>query len=42
MNDSTLDLFCDHEDSKNHEDMTIEERAAALEITCDYYIAEFI
>lgn len=39
MNDSTLDLFTDHEDT---EDLTIEELAAALEITVDYYLAEFV
>jgi hypothetical protein len=39
MNDSTLDLFTDHNDT---EDATIEELAAALEITVDYYIAEFM
>ena len=39
MNDSTLDLFTEHEDAQ---DATIEELAAALEITVDYYIAEFM
>jgi hypothetical protein len=39
MNDSTLDLFTDHEDA---EDATIEELAAALEITVDYFLAEFV
>jgi hypothetical protein len=39
MNDSTLDLFTEHEDTQ---DATIEELAAALEITVDYYIAEFM
>lgn len=39
MNDSTLDLFTDHPDT---EEPTIEELAAALEITVDYYLAEFV
>jgi hypothetical protein len=39
MNDSTLDLFSEHEDT---EDATIEELAAYYEVTCDYYIAEFM
>lgn len=39
MNDSTLDLFTEHEDT---EDATIEELAAELEVTVDYYIAEFM
>jgi len=39
MNDSTLDLFSEHEDTQ---DATIEELAAALEVTVDYYIAEFM
>jgi hypothetical protein len=39
MNDSTLDLFTEHEDTQ---DATIEELAAELEITVDYYITEFM
>lgn len=39
MNDSTLDLFTDHPDA---EDATIEELAALYEVTCDYYLAEFV
>ena len=39
MNDSTLDLFSNHPDT---EEPTIEDLAAALEITVDYYIAEFM
>jgi len=39
MNDSTLDLFTEHEDT---EDATIEELAAELEVTVDYYMAEFM
>lgn len=40
MNDSTLDLFCDHEDVRN--DTEIEEKAAFYEVTVDYYMAEFM
>lgn len=40
MNETTLDLF---EQKANEEaDMTIEQIAAALEITVDYYMAEFM
>ncbi len=39
MNDSTLDLFTEHEDT---EELTIEELAAELEVTVDYYMAEFM
>jgi hypothetical protein len=39
MNDSTLDLFAEHDET---EDATVEELAAALEITVDYYLAEFV
>ena len=39
MNDSTLDLFSEHEDTQ---DATIEELAAELEVTVDYYMAEFM
>jgi hypothetical protein len=39
MNDSTLDLFTEHEDTQ---DATIEELAAELEVTVDYYMAEFM
>lgn len=44
MHDSTLDLFCDHEEFGIDElfVMAIEEEAAKLEITVDYYIAEFM
>ena len=45
MHKSTLDLFCNHEDERNEIDAAfdeaLEERAAALEITVDYYLAEF-
>lgn len=40
MSDTTLDLFCDHEAEKFALD--IESKAAALEVTCDYYIMEFM
>ena len=51
MNDSTLDLFCEHEDTEDEEDelseaelfsMEIEMKAALLEITVDYYMMEFM
>jgi hypothetical protein len=45
MHDSTLDLFCDHEDndrSANEFAMEIEMKAAVLEVTVDYYMAEFM
>jgi len=45
MHKSTLDLFCNHDDERNEIDAAfdeaLEERAAALEITVDYYLAEF-
>ena len=43
MNDSTLDLFWQHED-ENYADeyaMEIERKCAELEITIDYYMMEF-
>jgi hypothetical protein len=44
MTDSTLDLFCQHEDAQMAEEyaMELEAKAAELEITVDYYIAEFL
>jgi hypothetical protein len=46
MNESTLDLFCDHEDQKNEIDnafdMALEELAAEQEVTVDYYMMEFL
>ena len=47
MNDSTLDLFCEHEDTEDAEyadeyAMWIEELASKYEVTCDYIIQEFI
>lgn len=44
MHDSTLDLFCDH-DSEEYADeyaKELEMKAAELEVTVDYYIAEFL
>jgi hypothetical protein len=44
MHDSTLDLFCQHED-ENYADeyaMELERKAAELEVTVDYYVMEFI
>jgi hypothetical protein len=44
MTDSTLDLFCDHADAQMAEEyaMELEAKAAELEITVDYYMAEFL
>ena len=44
MNDSTLDLFCEHEDAQYADKyaMELEEKAAALEITVDYLLMEFM
>ena len=44
MHDSTLDLFCDHADNQLAEEyaLEIEQKAAALEVTVDYYMAEFM
>jgi len=44
MNDSTLDLFCEHEDEQYADEyaMEIETKAALLEITVDYYMMEFM
>jgi len=44
MNDSTLDLFCQHDDEMYADEyaMEIERKAAELEITVDYYMMEFI
>jgi hypothetical protein len=47
MNESTLDLFCNHENE--NEDlgiddlfaMALEEEASKLNITVDYYLEEF-
>jgi hypothetical protein len=44
MFDSTLDLFCEHDNAEYADEfaMEIEEKAAALEITVDYYMMEFM
>lgn len=44
MHDSTLDLFCQHEDTKYADEyaMEIEQKAAELEVTVDYYMMEFM
>ncbi len=44
MNESTLDLFCQHEDEAFADEyaMELERKAAELEITVDYYMMEFI
>jgi hypothetical protein len=44
MHDSTLDLFCNHDDEVYADEYAreIELKAAELEVTVDYYIAEFL
>lgn len=44
MHDSTLDLFCNHESAEYADEyaMEIERKAAELEVTVDYYMAEFL
>jgi hypothetical protein len=44
MYDSTLDLFCNHEDDQLADEyaMEIEMKAAILEVTVDYYMMEFM
>jgi hypothetical protein len=44
MTESSLDLFCDHIDTQMAEEfaMDLEAKAAELEITVDYLIAEFL
>lgn len=44
MHQSTLDLFCDHADEQMAEEYTLEleAKAAELEVTVDYYMAEFL
>jgi len=44
MHDSTLDLFCNHESAEYADEyaMEIERKAAELEVTVDYYMAEFM
>jgi hypothetical protein len=44
MHDSTLDLFCEHEDEMYADEFTreLEMKAAELEVTVDYYLMEFV
>jgi hypothetical protein len=44
MHDSTLDLFCNDNSDKIADEyaMEIERKAAELEVTVDYYMAEFM
>ena len=44
MHDSTLDLFCYHDDEviADQYAMEIEKKAAELEVTVDYYMMEFV
>lgn len=44
MHDSTLDLFCQHEDDCYADEyaMELERKAAELEVTVDYYMMEFV
>lgn len=41
LSDSSLDLFCEHYEADKFA-RDIEEKAAALEITVDYYMQEFM
>ena len=44
MKDTTLDLFCEHQEKKDAEEfaLELEQKAAELEITVDYYMMEFM
>jgi len=44
MNESTLNLFCEHQDKKDAEQfaLELEQKASELEITVDYYMMEFM
>lgn len=46
MKDETIDLFIQHEEQRNEidtaYDLAIEELAADLEVTVDYYMMEFM
>lgn len=44
MHDSTLDLFCQDDDDTLADEYTkeLELKAAELEVTVDYYMAEFL
>jgi hypothetical protein len=44
MHDSTLDLFCEHQEQQDADEFAtyVEELASTYEVTCDYIIQEFI
>jgi len=46
MSDESIDLFIQHAMERSKEDdnfwKNIESEAARLEVTCDYYLAEFV
>ena len=44
MFDSTLDLFCENDDAEYADEfaMEIEKLASKYEVTCDYYMMEFM
>ena len=44
MHDSTMDLFCEHEENRQAEQFVseVESKAAELEVTVDYYMMEFM
>ena len=44
MKDTTLDLFCEHQEKKDAEEfaLELEQKAAELEVTVDYYMMEFM
>ena len=44
MHESTLDLFCQEDDEQCAVEyaMELEQKAAELEVTVDYYMAEFL
>lgn len=44
MHESTLDLFCQHADSQIAQEYAVEleKKAAELQVTVDYYMAEFM
>ncbi len=44
MHDSTLDLFCEHQEQQDADEFAtyVEELSSKYEVTCDYIIQEFI
>ena len=44
MNESTLDLFCNHQEQKDADEFAteLERKASELEVTVDYYMMEFM